>query len=76
DVAFGAMRLSRGLHVVAVVRDISERKRVEQLKDEFISTVSHELRTPLTSIAGSLGLLKGGAAGLLEDRADRLITIA
>ncbi|MET0337687.1 MAG: CHASE3 domain-containing protein, partial [Caulobacter sp.] len=76
DVAFGSMRLSRGLHVVAVVRDISERKRIEQLKDEFISTVSHELRTPLTSIAGSLGLLKGGAAGVLEDRADRLITIA
>jgi PAS domain S-box-containing protein len=76
DVAFGSMRLSRGLHVVAVVRDISERKRIEQLKDEFISTVSHELRTPLTSIAGSLGLLKGGAAGPLEERADRLITIA
>ena len=57
-------------------RDISERKRVERLKNEFVSTVSHELRTPLTSIAGSLGLLAGGAAGPLTDRARRLITIA
>lgn len=57
-------------------RDISERKRVERLKSEFVSTVSHELRTPLTSIAGSLGLLAGGAAGPLGERARHLIQIA
>ena len=45
--------------VLSVIVDISERKRIEQLKDEFVSTVSHELRTPLTSIAASLGLLAG-----------------
>jgi len=76
DVALGAMQLPTGTHVVAVVRDISERRRIEQLKDEFVSTVSHELRTPLTSIAGSLGLLSGGAAGPLPEKAARLIQIA
>lgn len=76
DVALGAMQLPTGTHVVAVVRDISERRRIEQLKDEFVSTVSHELRTPLTSIAGSLGLLAGGAAGPLPEKAARLIQIA
>ena len=47
-----------------------------RMKDEFISATSHELRTPLTSIAGSLGLLLGGAAGEIPERANRLIKIA
>lgn len=61
---------------VAVVRDVTERKRIEQMKTEFVSTVSHELRTPLTSIGGSLGLLAAGAAGPLGDKAARLVSIA
>ncbi|CAN7410143.1 ATP-binding protein [Brevundimonas sp. LjRoot202] len=76
DVGLGVMNLPTGPHVVAVVRDISARRRVEELKEEFVSTVSHELRTPLTSIAGSLGLLAGGAAGPLPEKAARLVGIA
>jgi signal transduction histidine kinase len=44
---------------------------MERLKDEFVSTASHEPRTPLTSIAGSLGLLVGGAARELPKSALR-----
>ncbi|MBN4059362.1 PAS domain S-box protein, partial [Dehalococcoides mccartyi] len=45
--------------VLVLIRDISERRAVERMKEEFVSTVSHELRTPLTSIRGALGLLDG-----------------
>ena len=76
DVALSEMRLGERRLLVAVVRDASERKRVERLKSEFVSTVSHELRTPLTSISGSLGLLSGGAAGVLSETAQRLVSIA
>ncbi len=56
--------------------DITERKRMELMKREFISTVSHELRTPLTSIRGALGLVAGGATGVLPDKAKELVNIA
>ena len=41
----------------ALINDISDRKAVERMKDEFISVVSHELRSPLTGILGMLQLL-------------------
>ncbi len=62
--------------IVEIARDITESKRQEQLKNEFVATVSHELRTPLTSIMGSVGYLAGGAAGSLPDPAIRMLKIA
>jgi PAS domain S-box-containing protein len=56
--------------------DITERKKIDKMKSEFISTVSHELRTPLTSIRGSLGLIVGGALGEIPAKAKPLLDIA
>jgi PAS domain S-box-containing protein len=56
--------------------DISGRKQVERMKNEFVSTVSHELRTPLTSISASLALLADGMAGELPADAQGLVGIA
>nr|WP_024309974.1 ATP-binding protein [Pseudomonas sp. P818] len=58
------------------ISDISERKRGEQLQNEFVSTVSHELRTPLTAIAGSLGLINGGALGEVPQAMRQMLEIA
>lgn len=76
EVALGLMPLEDGMHVVAVFSDVSAREKVEEIKDQFLSTVSHELRTPLTSIVGSLGLLKIGVADDLSEQAHRLVEIA
>ncbi|MEB3289719.1 MAG: ATP-binding protein [Leptolyngbya sp.] len=54
--------------VLVVVRDMSDRHRVDRLKDEFIAMVSHELRTPLTAMRGALGILE---SGVLQDRPDK-----
>jgi PAS domain S-box-containing protein len=62
------------LLVLSVIVDISQRKRMERLREEFVSTVSHELRTPLTSISGSLGLLVN--RWTMPDAAARLLNIA
>jgi PAS domain S-box-containing protein len=76
DVALGLMPVPDGLHIVASIRDISHRREIERIKDDFIATVSHELRTPLTSVVGSLGLLRGGAVGSLPPSAQQLVEIA
>ncbi len=62
--------------VLAAIRDVTERKRLDKLKDEFISTVNHELRTPLTSIKGSLGLAVGGVLGPMSADMEEAIGIA
>ena len=61
---------------MVMASDITERKRIDRMKTEFVSTVSHELRTPLTSISGSLGLVASGIAGPLPERAKGMIAIA
>jgi two-component system sensor histidine kinase VicK len=54
--------------IVVAFEDITERRRLERMKDEFISTVSHELRTPLTSLSAALNLIAGG---VLEKRPEK-----
>lgn len=50
--------------------------RGEQRVSELISRVHHELRTPLTAIQGALGLLAGGMAGELPEKARSLVDVA
>lgn len=64
------------LSMVGIVQDVTEQRKVDRLKSEFVSTVSHELRTPLTSIRGSLGLLSGSMSDQVPEKARDLIAIA
>ena len=66
----------KALRMCGFITDISKRKEVDRLKDEFISTVSHELRTPLTSIRGSLELLQTSFVEDLSEKAKTLLDIA
>ncbi len=66
----------KALRVVGINLDITELRRLERVKSEFVSTVSHELRTPLTSIRGSLGLVINDAAGEVTASAKALLRVA
>jgi PAS domain S-box-containing protein len=76
EIMLSPLESPEGTLVTAAIRNITARKAMQRLKDEFVSTVSHELRTPLTSIAGALGLLMGSAAGTLPHSTTRLLEIA
>jgi PAS domain S-box-containing protein len=62
--------------MVVAFQDISERRRLEKMKDEFISTVSHELRTPLTSLRASLGLISSGALEKRPEKQKQMVEMA
>ena len=61
---------------VVMFRDVTERRAVDRMKDEFVSVVSHELRTPLTSLRGALGLLQGGLVNETTPKVQRMVHIA
>jgi PAS domain S-box-containing protein len=61
--------------IQGIGRDITERKELERLKSDFISTVSHELRTPLTSIKGYVDLVLAGDVGPLTPEQKEFLTI-
>ncbi len=82
DVAFPAeisinkMIIDERPWYIWITHDITERKKLDRMKREFISTVSHELRTPLTSIKGALGLITHGKSGSVSPQAQKLLEIA
>lgn len=76
EAGIGFVRMGYDSLISVMARDVTERKRIEKMKNEFISTVSHELRTPLTSIKGSLGLMCGGAVGELTEEAQKMLAVA
>ncbi len=62
--------------MVVAFQDVSERRRLDRMKDEFISTVSHELRTPLTSLRASLGLISSGSLNKRPEKQRQMIEMA
>jgi PAS domain S-box-containing protein len=67
---------AKAVGVVVAFTDTTERRALDRMKDEFISTVSHELRTPLTSLRGALGLLSGGALETRPEKSRQMLDIA
>jgi PAS domain S-box-containing protein len=61
---------------VVIFNDATERRKAEQLKDEFISVVSHELRTPLTSVKAAILMVLSGKTGVLPKKVESMLTIA
>jgi PAS domain S-box-containing protein len=62
--------------VVVAFQDVTERRRLDRMKDEFISTVSHELRTPLTALRAALGLIAGGALEKRPEKRAQMMDVA
>jgi PAS domain S-box-containing protein len=76
EASISKLSMGEEIYYTVILRDVTERKQIERMKDEFVSVVSHELRTPLTSIHGSLGMLTSGLLPPNSDQGKRLLQIA
>jgi len=65
----------KAICIMASVVDITERKKIEQMKSDFVSLASHELRTPLTSIVGYVDLILGGDVGEVNKEQRKFLQI-
>src|SRR3989338_5029781 len=61
--------------IFVIMKDITELKKVDRLKAEFLSVVSHELRTPLTPIKGYLSLLFNGSLGEMDAKQSEALKV-
>lgn len=59
-----------------VVHDISDRKAIERLKQDFINMISHDLKTPLTAIRLTLEMVSQGVYGELNEKGEHRIGVA
>jgi len=57
DIMLSPLETDEGQLVVAAIRDVTERRRVESIREAFLRAVSHELRTPLTAVVGYAEIL-------------------
>lgn len=77
DVRISSVKDAKGMSIgkALILRDITELKKIDEMKSEFISTASHELRTPLASMKGAVSLVLNEAAGEINQTQKKFLQI-
>ncbi len=76
DMVWTAQWSNQEKTLFCVAHDVTERKKIENLKQDFVAMISHDLRTPLTSVQGFLDLLRANAYGSLSSSGKESLELA
>lgn len=76
DLRISARRSVDEKFIVAIVQDVSKRKQLERVKQQFVSMVSHDVRTPLASVTSALSLIVTGVKGNVPEPAKKAVAEA
>jgi PAS domain S-box-containing protein len=73
EISINRLQMRDGPRLLTTMLDVTERREIERLKQEFVAMISHDLKTPLTSIVGNLALVSANAFGTLNERGKYLV---
>jgi len=66
-------RLNRNLGSITVFHDITDLKKINQMKSDFVSMVAHEIKSPLNSVLMQLNVVLDGLAGALTEKQKEIL---
>jgi two-component system phosphate regulon sensor histidine kinase PhoR len=66
-------RLGRTLGTITVFHDITARKKMDQLKSDFVALVAHEIRSPMSSVMMQLKVVMDGLAGEVTPKQSEIL---
>jgi len=74
EVSYFSWKTSQGSFFTGIVRDITERKQIEEMKRDLLAVVSHQLKTPVAEINGYIENMLDGLAGNLSEKQREYLT--
>jgi len=73
ELSASQLQMSDGPRLLVTMLDVTERREIERLKQEFVNMISHDLQSPLSSIVGNLALVAAETFGPLNERGKYIV---
>jgi PAS domain S-box-containing protein len=73
ELSINRLQMREGPRLLTTMLDITERREIERLKQEFVAMVSHDIKSPLSSVISTLGLVNADAFGSISQRGKTIV---
>jgi PAS domain S-box-containing protein len=75
EMTYSSWKVGEQTYYTSIIRDITERKQMEEMRDRFISAVTHELRTPLVPLVAHVDYALAGKLGPIPEKVESSLEV-